>query len=349
MSILYDFITASNIAGYYNTKNQNVDATLGQELFPAKKQLGLKLGFVKGAAGKAVVLKPAAFDTKVALRERIGVSMTEEEMPFFKEAMLVKEADRQQLNMLASSGQSAYVDTIVNGVFNDELTLISGAHARLEAMRMQVLATGKIAVNANGVAKDIDYGVQQDHKAKAAKAWTEADATPLADIEKAIDAMGDLGLTPEVMIVNSKTLSQARKAESTVKLIKPLAPKGASVTKAEFLTYLESEFGISVEVKDGTYVGDDGKAVKFFPDGYVTFAPQGALGSTVFGTTPEESDLLGASNVNADVAVVDNGITITTTKETDPVNVQTKVSMVALPSFERLNEVYMLDAGVPVV
>ena len=74
----------------------------------------------------------------------------------------------------------------------------------------------------------------------------------------------------------------------------------------------------------------------------MTLIPNGPLGNTVFGTTPEESDLFADNTVNADVEIVDNGIAVTTTKTTDPVNVQTKVSMVALPSFERLDDVYML-------
>jgi len=64
-------------------------------------------------------------------------------MPFFKEAMLVKEADRQQLNLIAQTGNQALIDTITAGLFDDATTLLSGAHAQLEAMRMSVLATGK--------------------------------------------------------------------------------------------------------------------------------------------------------------------------------------------------------------
>lgn len=63
----------------------------------------------------------------------------------------------------------------------------------------------------------------------------------------------------------------------------------------------------------------------------------------MFGTTPEESDLLGGNSDSAKVAIVDTGIAVTTIKHADPVNVETKVSMIALPSFERLDEVYMLS------
>lgn len=344
MPLIYDIVTAPNISGYWNQSIQEVDTTLGEKIFPAKKQLGLKLAFVKGSAGRPVVLKPAAFDTKVPLRERMSVNLTEEEMPFFKEGLLVKEADRQQLNLVAQTGNQGLIDTIVSGIFNDQVTLVNGAKARLEAMRMQVLATGKIAVNANGVDKDYDYGVLDDHKTTVANAWSNATkATPLADIEAAIAKLEELGGKAEIIIMNSKTFAQAKNAASTLTIIKPLAPKGAAVTKNEFTSYLEDEFGVKVAIENGIYIDDDNTAKKMYPDGYVTLAPNAALGTTTFGTTPEESDLMGGNVTNATVSLVETGIAITTTKKTDPVNVETKVSMIALPSFERLDDCFMLD------
>lgn len=342
MGLIYDKVTASNIAGYFNALQENVNSTLGESIFPARKQLGTKLSYVKGASGQAVVLKAAAFDTNVIIRDRVSAEMHDEQMPFFKEAMLVKENDRQQLNLVKDSGNEALVNTIVAGIFNDDVTLINGARARLEAMRMQVLATGKIAFTSGGVNKDIDYGVKAEHKKQVTKSWTEADAKPLADLEEAIETARELGLNPERAVMNAKTFGLIRKAASTVKVIKPLAGDGAAVTKSELENYIADNFGVSIVLENGTYRNDKGEVSKFFPDGHLTLIPNGALGNTVFGTTPEESDLFADNTVNADVEIVNNGIAVTTTKTTDPVNVQTKVSMVALPSFERLDDVYML-------
>lgn len=343
MPLIYDTVTASNLAGYWNARQQQVDSTIGEKFFPARKQLGLKLALVKGSSGLPVVLKPSAFDTKATLRERMNVTLDEQEMPFFKESLLVKEQDRQQLNIIAQTGNQALVDTIVSGIFDDNAALLAGAHARLEAMRMQVLATGKIAVISNGVPQDFDYHVADDHKGTVKTAWTDlATSTPLADIEAAVSALEDLGSTPEVIILNPKTLSQIKNAKSTLALIKPTAPDASAVKKSELYDYLESELGLKVVVKNQTYKDSDGVVKKYYPDGHITLAPNAELGETVFGTTPEESDLLGGSVTNAKVEVVDTGITVTTTTKTDPVNVETKVSMIALPSFKNIDDVYML-------
>ena len=49
------------------------------------------------------------------------------------------------------------------------------------------------------------------------------------------------------------------------------------------------------------------------------------------------------NSLNARVSVNSEGIAITTYGTADPVNVETKVSMVALPSFERANEIVIVD------
>lgn len=345
MALIHEIITSENIKGFYNAKNGNAENTLGENAFPPKQQLGLKLPFIKGAAGKPVTLKAAAFDTKVPLRDRMAVELLDEEMPFFKEAMVVKEADRQQLNILSQTKNSDLIDTILASIYNDKVTLIAGAKARLEAMRMEVLSKGKIHVASNGVMKDFDYGLDESQTTKPGIKWNEADtATPLKDIESAIEKMAERGFVPEAIIMNSKTFSLIKNAKSTVKIIKPMAPEGAAVTKGDLETYIADELGLKILLKDGMFVGDDGKSKKYFPDGFATLVPNGNLGYTVFGTTPEQSDLLGGHATDAEVSIVETGIAITTTKTTDPVNVQTKVSMIALPSFERLEEVQIIDA-----
>ena len=45
----------------------------------------------------------------------------------------------------------------------------------------------------------------------------------------------------------------------------------------------------------------------------------------------------------ANVSLTNGGIAVTTYGTQDPVNVEMKVSMVGMPSFERANEVVILD------
>ncbi|HEP6042326.1 TPA: major capsid protein, partial [Streptococcus pyogenes] len=242
MALIHEIITSENIKGFYNAKNKNVENTLGENAFPPKQQLGLKLSFIKGAAGKPVTLKAAAFDTKVPLRDRMTVELLDEEMPFFKEAMVVNEADRQQLSLLAQTKNQELIDTALAAIYNDKVTLIAGAKARLEAMRMEVLSKGKIHVASNGVMKDFDYGLDSSQTTKSDTKWEQVDsATPLKDIEKAIEVMAERGFVPEAIIMNSKTLSLIKNASNTLDVVKPMAPDGAAVTKGDLETYIADE------------------------------------------------------------------------------------------------------------
>lgn len=344
MPLIHDAFTAANIAGYYDATRTQVNQTLGQKYFPVKKQRGLNLAFIKGAGGRPVVLRASAFDTPMTFRDRISVELNQEKMPFFKEAMLVKEEDRQELALLEMTGNSALIDTITSTIFNDKVTLINGAHARLEAMRMQVLATGMVAIDSNGVFRDIDYQVAKENKGETTIAWGEEGYDPIGDIEEAKADLEDIGGLAEVLILNSKTYGLLRKASSTVARIKPLAVQGATVTNAELDQHLKDNYDLIVQVKNEVFVDDDGATKKFYPDGRLTLAPNKPIGNTVFGTTPEEMDLVSGANLN--VAIVDTGIAVTTKTSDDPVNTTTKVTMIALPSFEALDQVYMLDVTV---
>ena len=336
MPILYDLITASNLSGYYEANR--ADTTLGDRLFPARQQLGLQLTQIKGGSGAPVVLKPSAFDTRAVLRGRQPISIGVEEMPFFKEAMLVKEQDRQQLNMVSATGNTDLIDMLVNNIFNDQVTLLDSARTRIEAMRMELLATGSIRVEDNGIVKDISYGVPADQIVDVDTAWGEVGADPLADLEEAIIALEAKGITPGIAVMNPVTFANIRRAFSV--------ESKTRVGRQETLDMLADDFGLSVELKSGSFVNDKGEMTKFFPDDVVTLLPNATLGNTVFGTTPEESDLM-TGQTDAQVSVVDRGIAITTQQLVDPVNVQTKVSFIGLPSFELADSVYILNTGTP--
>lgn len=337
MPLVHDIFTAENVVGYYNaTQNENTE-TLGQLLFPARKQLGLKLAFIKGANGLPVALKASAFDTPATLRDRMSVTLDEHEMPFFKEGMLVKEVDRQQLATIGQTNNQELIDTVTSSIFDDKMTLIEGAKARLEAMRMRVLATGVLDIVSNGVALNIDYNVNAENKDEVGTSWADADADPIADIMEAVDALEELGQSADVMILTKTTFALITNAEATQGYINP---SGKKVTRNDVLTYLEEELDLTVEFKNSKFVDDDGTSKRYFPDGHVTFIPNAQLGSTVFGTSPAEMDLVSGDNL--DVQIVETGIAVTTENLTDPVNTKTWVQMIALPSFEALDSVYML-------
>lgn len=342
MPSIFDLVTAKEIGAYYNASKANRVPYLGETLFPRKKQLGLELKWIKGAAGVPVVLKSSAFDTKADLRDRIGFSEVSTEMPFFKEGMLVKEVDRQELNKVLASGNQAYIDLIVSKIFNDKVTLIAGAEAQEERMRMQLLSTGKISAVSGAIAYDYDYGLaeEQQEVLKTTKKWDNPkESTPIQDIQKWKDGIEErTGTAPARAICSRKTFSQLMNNESIKLDMNPAGGANVILTDAMLNQYLENKLGLTVQVYNKRY-SENGETKQFFPDGVFTLIPDKILGNTHHGTTPEESDLMSSNRAN--VEIVNGGMAITTTEETDPVNVFTKASMICIPSFESMDEIFI--------
>ena len=113
-----------NIRDAYNSKAialvqtevaSNKIACLGAGLFPAKKKMGLDLKWIKTSKGLPVSLAPSNFDAVSTLRSREGFKITETEMAFFRESMLIKEADEQEIMRVKDSTDPYAADVVISG------------------------------------------------------------------------------------------------------------------------------------------------------------------------------------------------------------------------------------------
>ena len=339
MPTIFDFVNATEMVSYWETLTKDRQPYLGETLFPSQKKLGLDLKWIKGSAGLPVVLKPSAFDAGAVPRARIGFDRLSAEMPFFKESLYIDEELRQQLNMVLETGNTAYIDAVLNRIFNDNTVLLEGAAARREQMRMMALTTGAISITANGQDFDFDYGLPATHKVTVTTAWSNPAADIGADILTGLDLIeDDTGVRPTRALCDRKTWNSMLKNNDFKE-----ANDQTTFNDRQLKQYLMDQYGIEVVVYSKRYNNDSKAATPFVPaDTFVLF-PSGALGNTWFGTTPEESDLLGGSAAN--VAITDVGVAVTSIQKADPVNVETKVTMISLPSFPVADQVYILDVN----
>ena len=343
MKSIFDLVTAKNIAQYWIEKNVNEQPLLGETLFPAVREIGIKLAWIKGAKNQPVGLRLAAYDTKAIRRDRQGFEEYSTKMPFFKESMYIDEELRQNLNTLMQTNNEQMINQILTKIFDDEITLLKATRVTLERMRMEALTAGTITMASNGQAYDYDYGVPADQKVDVTTVWSDPSADIIGDITKFVDDMKAKGVVITRAVCNSSVAKNFRTNTALKNAIYVFANGTVNVTTARALDYIYNETGISIYVYDNVYVDESGKAVKYVPDNTLVLMPEGTLGNTHFGVTPEESDL--SNSLNAEVSIVDNGVAVTTYGTEDPVNVETKVSMVALPSFERANEIVIVDTN----
>lgn len=338
---IFDLVTAKNIAEYWLEKNVNAQPLLGETLFPIVKEIGIKLEWIKGAKNQPLGLRLSAYDSKAIRRDRQGFESYETKMPFFKESKYIDEQLRQNLNTLIQTNNEQVINSILEKIFNDEVELIKAAGVTLERMRMEALTAGTVTLASNGQAYSYDYGVPEDQKVDVSTVWSNPDADIIGDIVEFVELMKSKGVEVTRAICNSSVAKNFRTNNALKNAIYVFAGGTVNVTTQRALDYIYNETGVSIYVYDNVYVNESGESVKYVPDNTLVLMPEGTLGYTHLGITPEESDL--ANSLNAEVSIVNSGIAVTTYGTEDPVNVETKVSMVALPSFERANEIVIVD------
>lgn len=338
---MFDLVTAQDIVAYWDSLAQDRSPYLGEELFPNSKKLGLDLKWIKGSNGLPVVLRNSAFDAQAIPRPRIQFEQVMTQMPFFKESTYIEEELRQQLNMVIESGNEVYIDAIINRVMADETRLLEGAAAQRERMRMMALTTGAVSLLSNGQEYTYDYGVPVDNHKTVTTLWSDPTASIIDDVREWQDQIEDeTGVRPTRAVVSRKTwamLMRNHDIRNGVLGNDSRAPISDTATR----TYLTLQLDLDVIVYTKRYKDEDGKVTRYVPDDTFVMFPSGALGNTWFGTTPEESDLM--SGTSANVSITDTGVAVCTSEQIDPVNVDTKVSMICLPSFPMADRVIIAE------
>ena len=355
---LRELFTPAAIAANYEEVASNQIPYIGTALFPARKKAGLDLSWIRGSKGLPVSLMPSAFDAKATFRDRPGLTKTETEMPFFREGFKIKEKDRQEILRVQDSNDP-YLDAVLANIYDDANTLIEGANVVPERMRMALLfpVNGNVQIifKANGVDYTYNYdpnsawkgtsGTQGNYFALSGTALWSAAATahPFADFKTASDFVSaKTGNAPAMAIMNKYTFNLLA-ATNDVKnrFISTSGVAVGFISDADVRAVVRDMSGLDIVVYDKQYKDESGTAQSFVPNGYVALVPTGALGSTWYGTTPEEADLRGA-NTKAQVAIVNTGVAITQIIDEHPVNINTFASEIVLPSYERMDEVALL-------
>ena len=356
---LSDLFSAKSIAAQYTEVASNKIPYLGTAFFPAKKKLGLDLKWIKGNKGLPVSLAPSNFDAKSTLRGRVGIETESTQMAFFRESMLVKEEDEQEI-MRVQEANDPYAQQVIEHIYNDANTLLEGADVVPERMRMQLLAptadgSPRIVISSKGVQYSYNYdpdGSYQTNNYMAISSETAvwsaiATADPMNDVATACDSVESrTGTRPSIMIVSRATMNYLKQnAKIKSAILAQNATANIFMTDARVKEIFENELGVQIIVYTKKYKNEAGTEAAFYPDGYATLLPEGALGSTWYGTTPEERTLMGKPIAN--VSVVNTGVAIAVSVTEDPVNTKTTVSEIVLPSYERMNETYVIKAYTP--
>lgn len=342
-----EILTPRAIAAQYTEVASNRIPYLGEALFPAAKKMGLDLNTIKGHKGLNVHLHPSNFDAKAKLRSRNGFKAEHREMAFFREAMLVSEKDQQDI-MRVREANDPYALDVLRHVFDDVNTLVDAAILVPEIMRMQLLfgLDEGFGIAISGDKGNInyfyDYDPEGEYKenncALTSTPWGDVEAAPLTDMSLLQEKIENAtGTRPTMAIMNRVTFNKMLKSDEVRNAI--LAQNvnaNIFLSDAVVREVLSKSIGIRPVIYDKVYKTEDGSVVKLVPDNLVSLVPDGPLGRTWFGTTPEERGVPGTQ-------IVHTGVAISVIEHQNPVNTETVVSEIVLPSYERMSETALIN------
>ncbi|MCR6516322.1 MAG: major capsid protein [Clostridium chrysemydis] len=334
MARIDELFNTKELLNYYKARKEN--PLLGDTLFPSKKIQDIKFEMLTGKGGLPVSASIHAFDTATQLASREVLQKGAGKLALIKRRIAIGE---EELIAINNPRTDAELKSIVSKLFDDSENMLTAVKVRIEAMRMELLSTGKIDINENNVAITLDYNVPSENK-KAFDWSNKETAKPLADIEELADAIEETsGVKPNRMLTSKKILNQILACISVKKAINGVNYDKV-VTRDELNTLLESmelpkiatyNAKYKIQLNNGKY-----ETKRYFKEDVVSMFSEGTLGQTIYGLTAEEIELIGDKKM--DVAKMVDNIFVGVEKEGDPVRRFTKAAATALPTLENPSE-----------
>ena len=360
---LKDAFTARALGIAWNNYKQSLGLPpyLGRSFFGTDKKEGLDLRFIKGSKGLPVALKASNFDAQAPLRDGIGFSDIQNQMPFYRESYMVTEKEEQDYASY-QEGNPDMANQVLREIMKSPLDLINGARVIPERMIWQLLAPAdgipRVSVKIDG--KDVYYvdytpdnGVayKSQHyfeNVSTADKWSSpSSATPIQDIldvqEQHQDYTGEILST---FVMNSKTWKMFCNAEDTKKQILGVTAynEGMRLTANDVKAYMLDMYNITILVYNQMFKEADNTSATFIPDGVVSGIAGNIsqLGTVWFGHTPEERS---AGQLDGDFSLVETGIAVYTYLTNHPVNTHCVVSEIVLPSYENMDSTFVMKVA----
>lgn len=322
--------------------------TEGEALFPENKYPTLEFEYFMGANNNPVAAKIHAFDTEAEIGSIEGFKRALE-AAYIKKKYQITEKDlialRQAQFLPAASQQVVY-----RRIFNVLEKAVNDVRSSVEIMRMQAIANGTLELaiyspQGGTQTLSLDYGVPANHKVTLAGAnlWSD----PTSDIIGNLQTWADtLEMGAAVALTSRKVASNMFKNNGIRQALYGVN-SARQANLADINTYFISiglpqimvYGGIGGVAKtyreqqaDGTYV-----TRQYFPENKIVLLPEGAVGETLYGPTPDEGRFL---DKNIVTEFTGNVIGYYYESGQDPIGTWAKAATTAIPSFPMANHVF---------
>lgn len=303
---------------------------LGKTLFPEQKIPGLDFESLRAGNASPVIASLHAFDSEAEIGSR-EAKVDFGELALVKRKIQLREADLIKLRSPRNAAEQEY---LTQQVFNDVDNMAASVEARVELMRMELLADGKITFKENGLNLAVDYNIKNKYELTGTDLWNDAGSDPLENLLDWINSMDVVptrGLTSNRVIVSLIKHPTIQGHFKTMGLLPSRASLNAILEGMGLPVLMAYEEKYRVDLGGGKY-----ETKRFFPENKITLLNDTLPGKTLFGITPEEARI--APQVSKDVKI--GNVFATVYEETkDPIGTWTKASAVAMPTFPEADNV----------
>ncbi len=314
-------------------KERKYKPMLGDELFPGRKVHSLEFDLLVSGSKTPVIASIHGWDTESEIGQRKAQKKAIE-LALIKRKMQLSE---KEVIALENPRTDAELQEKIREVYADIDNLVAGVQARVEAMRMEVVAKGTITLNENGLNASIDYGVPATHKATNVN-WLSSSSDPIEDILTWYNLME---VKPKRALTSNRILNIILKNANVIKRIYgPSAERMATV--GELNTYLSSLGLPTITTYDEVYKkeGSNGTytTVRYFPENCFAMFPAEKLGETLYGPTAEEIRLTRRKDI--DTSIIGNVLAMIYEDNLDPVSTWEKAVASSIPTFPYSDEIF---------
>lgn len=329
-----EVFNTKELINYY--KDIEAAPMLGEALFPERKIQDIEFDMILGRGGLPVSASVHALDTKTQIASREAIQKGAQSLALIKKQIPLSE---KEIIKIQTPRTDSELNFVLTQLYKDSEKMVESIRVRVEAMRMELLSTGKIKIEENGVKVTLDYNLPTENK--KAFNWSNLDtAKPLDDIKALVKAVKDKsGSVSTRALTSSSIVDTICSCLSVRKAI--FGVNSDMIVTLPDLNNLLSRMGLPKFIAyDALYKIEGSKSFtqkRYFPENVISIFGTNALGETIYGLTAEEIELIG--NGNMDEASMIGNVFVGAYSTVDPVAKYTKAAATALPSCPFADEI----------
>jgi hypothetical protein len=322
---------------------------LGDILFPAKDITGLDWKAVIGANRLPVSAKIVAFNQEASIASREGIETQKGRIPAIKRKISLDEETMQKL--YTPRPNTSELDDAIAEIYNDVENMIIAVETRIEALRWEILTTGRAMIDEDGIHQKVEFGfnpLTQFQALAGGALWTAAaTATPIADmIRWRNNIIARTGVRPGRCVTSEARLANILQTAEVSTLVHGVVGNGLPVTETQLQALLQAQ-GLPpivtyddmyrIQNEDGTYT-----QLRYLAEDIFVMMPGTKLGDQLYSPTVEALKKVREGVINYGDA---RRIYAEVWEENEPPAHWTKAAALSFPTCPMIDSIFIADVA----